>query len=60
VHDADVQVVKSAPKCAAAKGAVNFGAVVDLGSTSQTDCVCSDTGEKDSSADKAPDDAAST
>ena len=55
-----MQVVKSAPKCAAAKGAVNFGAVVDLGSTSQTDCVCSDTGEKDSSADKAPDDAAST
>ena len=59
MHDADVQVVKSAPKCAAAKGAVNFGANDDLG-TSQTDCVCSDTGEKDNSADEAPGDAAST
>jgi hypothetical protein len=58
-HAAEVQVVKSAPKCAAAKGAVCFGADIEFGITLQTDGACSDGGENDKSADEAPGDAAS-
>jgi hypothetical protein len=60
VHEADVQIVKSAPKKAAANGAVGGGAEIDLGMTAQVVGGWGDGRAKDSSAANAAGDAAST